>query len=75
LKKSSLGWIWQHDKRTDDYEIILNCVRKLMKNTSEKDSGKGPKLKKLTKMSIAPPPQMSTRYFGAFYVWVDFLLG
>jgi len=20
-------WIWQHDKRTDDYKIILNCVR------------------------------------------------
>jgi hypothetical protein len=25
-------WIWQHGKRTDDYKIILNCVRKLMKS-------------------------------------------
>jgi hypothetical protein len=22
-------WMWQHDKRTDDYKIILNCVRKI----------------------------------------------
>jgi hypothetical protein len=22
-------WIWQHGKMTDDYKIILNCVRKL----------------------------------------------
>jgi hypothetical protein len=34
-------WIWQHEKRIDDYQIILNCVRKLIKNKSEKDSGKG----------------------------------
>jgi hypothetical protein len=37
-------WIWQYDKRTDDYEIILNCVRKLTKNKSEKrlgDTGRG----------------------------------
>jgi hypothetical protein len=27
--KSSMVWIWQHDKRTDDYKIILNCVRKI----------------------------------------------
>jgi hypothetical protein len=32
LRKSSTVWIWQHDKRADDYKIILNCVRKLMKN-------------------------------------------
>ncbi len=32
LRKTSTAWIWQHDKRTDDYKIILNCVRKLMKN-------------------------------------------
>jgi hypothetical protein len=24
LKKSSMVWIWQHDKRTDDYMIIFN---------------------------------------------------
>ncbi len=29
-------WIWQHDKRTDDYKIILNIVRKLTKNNNEK---------------------------------------
>jgi hypothetical protein len=29
-------WIWQHDKRTDDYKIILNCGRKLMKNEKMK---------------------------------------
>jgi len=28
----------QHDKRSDDYKIILNCVRKLMKNKSEKEA-------------------------------------
>ncbi len=39
-------WIGQHDKRTDDYKIILNCVRKLMKYKSEKEAGKGPSLKK-----------------------------
>jgi hypothetical protein len=37
-------WIWQHDKRsrTDDYKIILNFVRKMMKNKSEKEAAKGP---------------------------------
>jgi len=40
-------WIWQHDKRTDDYKIILNCVRKFMKNKSEKESEKGPSFKKV----------------------------
>jgi hypothetical protein len=29
LRKSSMVWIWQYDKRTDDYKIILNCVRKI----------------------------------------------
>jgi hypothetical protein len=41
LRKSSTVWIWQHDKRTDDYKIMLNCVRKLMKNKSEKEAEKG----------------------------------
>ncbi len=40
-------WIWQHDKRTDDDKIILNCVRKLTKNKSEKEAGKAQALKKL----------------------------
>jgi hypothetical protein len=35
-------WIWQHDKRIDDYKVILNCVRKLMKNYEKKEDGKGP---------------------------------
>jgi hypothetical protein len=46
LRKSSTVWIWQHDKRTDDCKIILNCVRKLMKDKSDKDAGKGPNLLK-----------------------------
>ncbi len=29
-------WIWQHDKRTDDYKIILNCVRKIDEKINEK---------------------------------------
>jgi len=41
LRKSSAVWIWQHDKRTEDYKMILNCVNKLMKNKSEKEAGKG----------------------------------
>jgi hypothetical protein len=28
LRKSSIGWIWQHDKRTDDYKIIFNLCKK-----------------------------------------------
>jgi hypothetical protein len=27
-----MALIWQHDKRTEDNKIKLNCVRKLMKN-------------------------------------------
>ncbi len=46
LDKSSTVWIWQHDKRTDDYKIILNCVRKLIKNKLEKEGGNGPSFKK-----------------------------
>ncbi len=40
-------WIWQHDKGTDDYKITLNCVRKFMKNKSEKVAEKGPSFKKM----------------------------
>ncbi len=29
LRKSSMVWIWQHDKRTDDYKIILNLCKKI----------------------------------------------
>jgi hypothetical protein len=35
-------WVWQHGKRTDNYKIILNCVRKLMKNKRENMLRKGP---------------------------------
>ena len=44
MRKSTMVWIWQHDKRTDDYKIILNCVRKLMKNKEVKEAGKDPNL-------------------------------
>jgi hypothetical protein len=44
LRKSTMVWIWQHDKRTDDYKIIFNCVRKLMKNKSGKRGRERPKL-------------------------------
>jgi len=36
LRKSAMVWIWQHDKRTDDYKIILNNVIKLMKGLNLK---------------------------------------
>jgi hypothetical protein len=39
-------WIWQHDKRREDYKIILNGVRKLMKNKSEKEARKNQTEKK-----------------------------
>ncbi len=52
LRNSSMVWIWQHDKRTDDHKIILNCVRKLMKNRSENEAGKGPSFKKVLIRSI-----------------------
>ncbi len=45
-RKSSMAWIWQHDKRTDENKIILNCVRKLMKNKLEKEAEKSQNLKK-----------------------------
>ncbi len=34
---TSMVRIWQNDKRTDDYKIVLKCVQKLMKK-----GGKGP---------------------------------
>jgi hypothetical protein len=42
FRKSSMVWIWQHDKRTDDYKIILNLCKKIDENKSEKEAGKGP---------------------------------
>ncbi len=32
LRKSSVVQMQQYDKRTDDNKIILNCVRKFMRN-------------------------------------------
>ncbi len=29
LRKSSMVLIWQHDKRTDDYKMILNLCKKI----------------------------------------------
>ncbi len=40
MRKSSTVLISQHDKGTDDYKIILNFVRKMMKNEREKRLGK-----------------------------------
>jgi len=51
MRKSSMVWIWQHHKRTDDYKIILKCVRKLIKNKFEKEIGKGSKFKKVCTVS------------------------
>jgi len=52
LWKLSRVWIWQHEKRTDDYKIILNCVRKLIKKR-EKAVKKGPHLKsKLARLTL-----------------------
>ncbi len=34
-------WIWHHDKRTDDYKIILNLCKKIDENKSEKEVRKG----------------------------------
>ncbi len=45
MRKSSKVWIWQHDKRADDYKTILNCVRKI--DEKEKRLGKALALKKV----------------------------
>ncbi len=49
LRKSSIVWIWQHYKRTDDYKIILNLCKKFYGEKSEKEAGKGPIKKVLLK--------------------------
>jgi hypothetical protein len=35
-------WVWQHGKGTDDYKIILNLGRKLMK-INEEEAERRPK--------------------------------
>jgi hypothetical protein len=47
LRKSSMAWIWQHDKRIDDNKIIFNCSKKLMKNKIIKRGRERLELKKL----------------------------
>jgi hypothetical protein len=40
------AWVWQHDKTSnDDDKMILNCMKKLMKNTARKRRLERPKLK------------------------------
>ncbi len=36
-------WIWLQGKRTDDYKMIMNCVRKLVKIDEKKRQGKAQK--------------------------------
>jgi hypothetical protein len=47
LRKSSTVWIWQPDKRTDDYKMIFNLCKKIDENKSEKVAGKGPNFFKI----------------------------
>jgi hypothetical protein len=45
LRKSSMTRTRQHDKRTDNYKVILNLCKKIdEKKTSEKEVGKGQNL-------------------------------
>ncbi len=50
--------MWQHDKRTGDYQIIMNCVRKIdekIKLQSEKKRpGKAQTLKKDSFVKMHP---------------------
>jgi hypothetical protein len=52
-------WVWMHDKRTDDYKIILNCVTKLMKNKNEKKMLRKVQIKKTARFSSSPSNQFS----------------
>jgi hypothetical protein len=52
LRKSSMARTRQHDKKTNDYKIILNCVRKLMKTNQKKRLGKA---KTFFKVSLFKP--------------------
>ncbi len=44
LRKLSTVWIWQHDKRTDNYKIILNLCKKIDENKIRKRGWERPKL-------------------------------
>jgi hypothetical protein len=44
LRKSSMARTRQHDKRTNDYKLILNLFKKSDEKTSEKETGKGQNL-------------------------------
>ncbi len=67
MRKSSTVWIRQHDKQTDDYKIILNCVRKLMKNKSEKEARKG--LERITrcKLTIISESAICKKFLGQIW--------
>jgi hypothetical protein len=43
LRKLSTAQIWQQDKRTDGYMIIMNYVRKLIKKQMRKRGWERPK--------------------------------
>ncbi len=52
MRKSSTVCIWQHGKRTDDYKIILNYVRKIDEKLMRKEAGKGPNERNLLWQAI-----------------------
>jgi len=49
IRKSSMVWIWQHDKRTDDYKIMLNLCKKIDGRKIRKRGSERPKLEKMMK--------------------------
>ncbi len=61
-----------------DYEIILNCVRKLMKNKAEKEDGKGPSFKKKFQWSRSIlrsiVNKINLTVFGEFRTFSTFLM-
>jgi hypothetical protein len=59
-------WIWQHDTRTDDYKIILNCLKNAMKN-KKKDARKCPSIFKL--VSFLSAGQTSEAIAFTMNIW------
>jgi hypothetical protein len=47
LRKSSIVWIWQHEKRRDDYKIILNFCKKFYGEKIRKRGRERPNFKKV----------------------------
>jgi hypothetical protein len=52
MRKSSMVWIWQHDKRTDDYKIMLNLCKKIDGRKIRKRGSERPKLQRMIKRKI-----------------------